>query len=319
MRKVSDVRVVATSTLVSAFDVTLNLIVALATGSTVMLSQALQGTSDLATGGLLFVGVRRSQRKADHRFPFGYGREIYFWALIASMIMFAGTGAASLYFGYRQVVDPSPVEHLWLAFAMLLFGALTNGYALSLSIHRMRQDDDASTVPWWRHLWRSSLIETKATLTIDLLGTSAAVLGLAALGTYWATGLTQFDGVGSLAIGVAMMAGAALLMRDLRDLIVGRGVDANTRARLGGAALSVPGVQSVLDLLTMYVGSSKLFVVLELHLTDGLTTDDIELITDEVKDQVRDAVPLVHHIQVEIETPVDEVLPPRHALRRRKR
>lgn len=319
MRKISDVRVVATSVLVSVLDVALNVIVALATGSTVMLSQALQGTSDLVTGGLLYVGVRRSQRKADHRFPFGYGREIYFWALIASMIMFAGTGAASLYFGYRQVIDPSPVEHLWLAFGMLAFGALTNGYALSLSINRIRQDDASSSERWWRHLWHSSLIETKATLTIDLLGTTAAVLGLAALGTYWATGFTQFDGIGSLVIGVAMMAGAVLLMRDLRDLIVGRGVDADTRARIGDVALNVPGVRSVLDLLTMYVGSSKLFVVLELHLADGLSTDEIELITDEVKQHVRETVPVVHHIQVEIETPADEVLPPRRPSRRRKR
>lgn len=306
VNKLTDARVVATSALVSVSDVVLNLVVAFFTGSTVMFSQALQGTSDLVTGTLLFIGVKRSQRKADKRFPFGYGREIFFWVLVASMVMFTGTGATSLILGYRQAIDPDPIEHLWLALGMLTFGALSNGYALSLSIKRMHQQGVARGERWWRHLLHSSLIETKATFTIDVLGTAAALVGLLALGVYSATGFTALDGIGSIVIGLAMMGSAVLLMRDLRDLIVGRGVDAPTRAALRTSALEVPGVSAVLDLLTMYVGSSKLFVVMELHLRDGLTTDEIEQITDDVKDHVRRTNPLVHHIQIEVETPSDQ-------------
>lgn len=83
---------------------TLNAVVAALTGSTVMLSQALQGLSDLIAGIILYVGVRRSKRQHDERFQLGYGREIFFWVLIAGIVMFAGTGAASVYFGYRQIV-----------------------------------------------------------------------------------------------------------------------------------------------------------------------------------------------------------------------
>ena len=93
MANLSDVRVVATSALVSVSDVVLNLAVALLTGSVVMLSQALQGLSDLVTSGMLYIGVKRSAREADERFQFGYGRELFFWVLIASIIMFVGTGA----------------------------------------------------------------------------------------------------------------------------------------------------------------------------------------------------------------------------------
>lgn len=317
MANLSDVRVVATSALVSVSDVVLNLIVAILTGSTVMLSQALQGLSDLVTGGLLFVGVKRSKRKADARFQFGYGREIFFWVLIASIIMFVGTGAMSVYFGYQQIIYPSPVEHVWLAFAMLAFGLCTNGYAFSLSLGRIRQQGEEQNEHWWKYLVNSSLIETKATFAIDFLGTSAAIFGLASLGIYQLTDLAQFDGIGSVMIGLTMMIAAVMLMRDIHDLVVGRGVDTNTLQALKKEALAVKGVNEVLDLLTMYVGSSKLFVVMELHLQDNFTTDEVERIIDDVKHRIHKNIPLVHHIQIEVETPDDETMPPRQHRRRR--
>lgn len=307
MTKLSDVRIVATSAFVSVLDVVLNIIVALITGSTVMLSQALQGLSDLATGGLLFVGVKRSKRAPDARFQFGYGREIFFWVLIASIIMFAGTGAMSLYFGYQQIISPTPVEHIWIAFAMLSFGLVTNGYAFSLSLRRLRQNSNGRGKRWWKFLINSSLVETKATFAIDFLGTSAALLGLASLLLYQLTGLTQFDGVGSVAIGLTMMAAAVMLMRDIRDLIVGRGVDGETLRIIKEETLAVHGVNDVLDLLTMYVGSSKLFVVVEVHLQDAFTTDEVERITDTIKRRIHKRLPIVDHVQVEIETPDDEI------------
>lgn len=307
MAKLSDVRIVATSALVSVLDVVVNVVVALITGSTVMMSQALQGLSDLATGGLLFIGVKRSKRAADEQFQFGYGREIFFWVLIASIVMFAGTGATSLYFGYQQVVDPTPVENIWLAFIVLVFGLSTNGYAFSLSLRRLRAHGKERGRRWWKYLINSSLVETKATFAIDFLGTSAAVLGLISLGLYQLTGLVQFDGVGSIAIGLTMMAAAVMLMKDIRDLIVGRGVDAKTLATIKEETLKVEGVNAVLDLLTMYVGSSKLFVVVEVHLQDAFTTDEVERITDEIKQRICKRLSVVDHVQVEIETPDDEV------------
>ena len=308
MTNLSDIRVVATSALVSVLDVVLNLGVALVTGSTVMLSQALQGMSDLVTGALLYIGVKRSKRGRDDQFQFGYGREIFFWVLIASIIMFAGTGVTSLYFGAQQIINPTPVDHIWLAFAMLTFGLATNSYAFSLSFRRLKARGQQDGEHWWRHLVDSSLIETKATFAIDFLGTSAAILGLISLGIYQLSGYAQFDGIGSIAVGLTMMVAAVTLMWNIRDLIVGRGVDTKMLQRITDAALQVKGVNAVLDMRTMYVGSSKLFVVLEVHLNDRFTTDEIEHITDSIKQHVRKEVPVARHIQVEIETPDDEVI-----------
>jgi cation diffusion facilitator family transporter len=305
-KAISDIRVVATSLTVSISDVAFNFFVALLTGSTVMLTQALQGFSDLVTGGILYFGVRRSKRSADLKYQFGYGREIFFWVLIAGIFMFIGTGALSVYFGYRQFANPQPIEYTGLAFAMLIWGFLTNFYAFSLSLRRMRKSDIAKG--WWHQLLHSSIVETKATFLIDFLGTAAALLGFMALLAYVFTSDATFDGLGSMAIGLSMMLVSTLLIRDVRDLIVGKAVDPEVSERIIGATQTVAGIQSVLDLRTMYLGSAKLLVIVEVHVTDDLNTDQIERIVDNVKAVVQQNVPEVHHIQVEVETPEDEAI-----------
>lgn len=274
------------------------------TGSTALLSQSLQGFSDLITGGILLFGVKRSKRDADHKYQFGYGREIFFWVLMAGVFMFLGTGGLSFYFGYQQFTDPGEIKDVYLGLGMLLFGFASNYYSFRQSVTRLKQVN--SNVSWWRQMRHSSIVETKATLLIDLLGTTASVFGFAALCIFVLTGDAQFDGLGSMVIGLTMMIAAFLLIRDVRDLIVGRSVDVHLAQEITKVAESTPGVVSVLDLRTMYLGSGKLLVIIEVHVQDGHETDKIEQIVDHVKQLVKRKVPEVHHIQVEIETPDNE-------------
>ncbi len=303
-KTISDTRVVVTSLCVSISDVVLNFVVAMVTGSTVLLSQSLQGLSDLITGGILLLGVRRSKRKADTKYQFGYGREIFFWVLMAGVLMFLGTGGLSLYFGYQQFISPGEINSIYLGLGMLTIGFCANFYSFYQSIRRLRQTN--SRADWWWQLRHSSIVETKATLLIDFLGTAAAALGIIALVVFVFTGNARFDGLGSIAIGLLMMVAAVLLIRDVRDLIIGRSVDTQLAKKITDIAQSAPGIVSVLDLRSMYLGSGKLLVIIEVHVQDGFDTDRIEKIVDNVKHLVKRDIPDVHHIQVEIETPDNE-------------
>lgn len=297
----SDKKVVITSLLVSLSDVVLNLVVALLTGSVVMLSQSLQGLSDLVTAIILLFGVSRSARSHDKRHQFGYGREIFFWVLIAGMFMFIGTGVISIAIGYNQLKDPSGIENIGLAIVMLMFGFTTNAYSFSRSVRRLNQT--IGTEKWWKRFMHSGMVETKATFLIDFLGTITALFGLVAIGAYILTGNERFDGIGSIAIGLGMMIGSFILIRDVKGLIIGRSVSDSIAEHINQSAIKVDGVQSVLDLRTMYLGSSKLLVLIEVHLADNLSTDEIEVITDKIKDVIIQDVPHAYHVQVEVETP----------------
>ena len=306
-KHISDTRVVATSLAVSVSDVVLNLVVAIMTGSTVMLSQSLQGLSDLITGGILLIGVKRSKKEADTIYQFGYGREIFFWVLMAGVLMFLGTGGLSFYFGIQQFLNPHTITDVYLAVIMLVIGFSSNLYSLQLSVRRINQSKAKDS--WWWQLRYSSIVETKATLLIDFLGTLAAGLGMIAILIFILTDNARFDGLGSMAIGVMMMVAAIFLIKDVRDLIVGRSVDVRLAKKITRIAQKTSGVVSVLDLRTMYLGSGKLLVIIEIHVQDGFDTDEVEKIVDDVKHLVKSSIPEVHHIQVEVETPDSEMIP----------
>lgn len=302
---ISDLRVVGTSFAVSVSDVLMNFLVSVLTGSTVVLSQSLQGLSDLATAGILLVGVRRSRRKPDETYHFGYGREVFFYVLLAGIFMFMGTGALSVYFGVQQIINPEALEHTWVAIAMLTFGFISNAYAFRLSARRLR-------VSWQSRKQlvraiRSSMVETKATFVIDFLGTLAALFGLVALTIYIVTGNEFFDGAGSVVVGLLMMTGASLLMIDAKELIVGRSVSKDALSAMRTTLLEHEMVQAVLDLRTMYLGSGSLLVIAEVHFRDGLETDEIERISDELKDMIKDNHNIVDRVQIEAETPEREL------------
>jgi divalent metal cation (Fe/Co/Zn/Cd) transporter len=92
----SSEQIVFISFLTNISDILLNLIVGIITGSVSVLAQSLQGLADLTTSGTLILGVRRSKQHANEDYPFGYGREVFFWVLISAMFMLIVTGGASI-------------------------------------------------------------------------------------------------------------------------------------------------------------------------------------------------------------------------------
>src|SRR3954471_16899925 len=70
-----------------------------------MLSEAAHSVADTTNQGLLLVAVKRSDRPANQRHPFGYGRERYFWTLLAAVGIFVGGGVFAVYQGIRGLLD----------------------------------------------------------------------------------------------------------------------------------------------------------------------------------------------------------------------
>lgn len=300
-KKISARTVVIASFLVDILDIILSVVVAFITGSIIMLTEALEGVADLTSSGLLLIGLKRSTQKADRTHPFGYGREIYFWTLLAALVMFGVTSTVSIYFGWQRIIHPHPVENLIAAQVVLLIAFFSNGYAFFLSYKRLLRKRGMKQII--KIFYKSSLVETKTTFILDLMGTVAAFLGMVALLIYRITGDVRFDGVGAIVIGITLAFLALLLVMGIRDLLVGRSASQETEAKIKKAALLVEEVNDVLDLKTLHVGSEKLLVNLEVHMKDKLETDHLERLMDKVKEKIQQEVPSVKYIQVELETP----------------
>lgn len=294
-------RAVTTSFIVSISDVLLNLFVAWISGSAVMVSQALEGAADLLTAGLLLIGLDRSEAPSDRRHPFGHGRELFFWTFLAALTTFIITAGASFYFGLQKFRSPDSIENTYLVLAMLVFAVLTNGYSMSLSLKRLMGERSLS------HLWRvfkdSALIETKTTFVIDLMGTTASVIGLISLILYTITGDVRFDGIGAMAIGITLAVLAFFILESAKDLLVGQSAPVEIENKIKSITLNFKQVKDILNLRTLYIGSEKLLINIEVHLADEMDTDEIEGLIDNIQREIKKEIPSAHRVQIELETP----------------
>src|SRR5690242_12900841 len=80
------------------------------TGSSAMLSEGIHSVIDSVNQVLLLFGIKKSKKKPDERRPFGYGRELYFWSFIVSLLMFSIGGCISFYEGIIQIRHPERIE-----------------------------------------------------------------------------------------------------------------------------------------------------------------------------------------------------------------
>jgi cation diffusion facilitator family transporter len=297
---ISAKKVVWTSFLFNISDVFLGVVVTFLSGSVVMLSQALEGIADLISSGLLVFGLNRSRRKADATHPFGYGREMYFWTLISALIMLFITSTFITFFGWQKILHPEPLTNTYLTFIVLIFTSAVNGYALSLSYRRIVGNRSLTKI--WKYFYHSSLIETKTAFVLDLMGTTASVVGLGAILLYVLTDDPRFDGYGAIAIGVILAFLAVFLLVAIKDFLVGKSVPLSTIEIIKNATHRITDVHSVQDLKAIHMGPDKILINIEINAKDDLTTNELEKVIDKVKDEIRKDLPSAGHIQVELES-----------------
>ena len=73
-----------------------------------MLSEAAHSVADTVTEVFLFVALKRGEKPPDEKHPFGYGRETYFWAFIASLTTFLVGAGFSIYQGITTIIERKP-------------------------------------------------------------------------------------------------------------------------------------------------------------------------------------------------------------------
>ena len=299
-RRLTARRIVTTSFLVDVLDIALNVAVAILTGSIILLAEALQATADLVSAGFVLLGLRRSERAPDKEHPFGHGRELYFWTLVSSLVMFLITSALSIYLGFKRFLSPQPLENTYLAFIVLAIAVISNGYSLTLSAKRLLGKKKTSYLV--NSFFESILIETKTTFVLDLAGTTAALVGLLSLTIYVLTGDLRLDGVGAMLIGITLAILSFFLLISTKDLLVGKSAPKDIEEKIMEIASEVPNVRKVSDLKTIIIGNERVMVNLDINLTKYLNTKGIESVIEEVKTKVQTKIPFIKYIQVEPHT-----------------
>lgn len=190
---ISAERVVLTSFFVDLLDIIVNVSVAALTGSVVMLAELFEAVADLISSAFLLLALKNKRQRV-------------LWTFASAIMMLCFAATASFYFGLRRFLHPEAISNIFVAYAALAVAACSNGYAFVISVKRLLGDRRfPGILGTFRIFRRSKMIMTKNTFVLDLMGASAALVGLIALILYQTTGVLRFDGLGAMGVGVVLV------------------------------------------------------------------------------------------------------------------
>jgi cation diffusion facilitator family transporter len=284
-------------------------IAGLVTGSGAMLSEAAHSIADTFTEALLLTALRRSDRPADRVHPFGYGKERYFWSLLAAVSIFASGSMFALYEGFSTIFgEPHEQSSPLVGYVVLGIAFLMESISW---IQAMRQvirgarEEDRSIREFLR------LIDDPTPKTV-LFEDSAALVGLllafAGIGLHQLTGSAVWDGLASVAIGFLLAVVAYLLGRTNRGLLIGRQADTLTVRAIREYINRAPEVEAVVDLQTMLLGTDQMLVCARVDFIDTLTSAQLERVCVRIAGQLQERFNDVTEVFIEPVPRTDMVL-----------
>lgn len=271
------------------------------TGSMAMFSEGVHSLVDACNDSLLLIGSHASKRKPDIEHPFGFGRELYFYTFVVSVIIFLFGGGFTIYHGVESLLHGGNViESPAVAYAVLLIGIVVEGFSFSVAVRDVNEARAGMSV---KEYVRNSTSPTSITV---LLEDTAAELGMiiALLGVFFSTwlGIPQIDSIASIVIGALMASIALVLLRETRSLLIGEGLRREEIEDVVFIVESDPAVIKCGRVLSMYMGPNDLLLNLDVTFDEELDEGDVLHAIDRIEAEVIDEYPQCSAIFVEAES-----------------
>lgn len=269
------------------------------TGSSAMLSEGIHSSVDTGNQLLLLLGLKKSKKPADKHYPFGHGKEVYFWSFVVAIMIFAVGAGISIYEGIHSLMDPHPVENPMVNYIVLGLAMIFEAFAWYFAwreFNRARGE---------RGYYEAVRKEKNPTTFVVLFEDTAAMLGLIvafvgiAIGQW--TGLHIFDGIASIVIGIILGVTAAWLAYETKGLLIGESADPEIVAGISQIASKHSAITGVNEVLTMHMGPNFILLNLSVDFKDSLQISNIEDDISVLTKQIKDEFPLVKRVFVEAE------------------
>jgi cation diffusion facilitator family transporter len=279
---------------------------AVVTGSSAVLSQTFANVADVGVQVFLLIAVVTSARAANPSHPLGYGRERFFWSLLAAIGVFAGGCAVAFEEAIRSSLHPTPVTSFAVGYIVLAITVVLDCAAFAYATRTIQREAQTRGLSLRGYLRRTTEPTTTTELLGNGIGVTGALLAIAALAVTQATGNAVADALASGLIGLALIAAAVTLIQRNRDLLTGRGIAPEWLEQMRRVIAAQPGVLDVPDLFAVVVGPATLIVDGDLTFDDDLTAPQIESAIDRAATALRTRWPTVGYVYL---TPVSRRRP----------
>jgi cation diffusion facilitator family transporter len=266
----------------------------LAAGSPALLSEAAHSVADSLNEVFLLAALRRSRRPADRRHPFGYGKERFFWSLLAAVGIFVMGGCFSFFQGVEALTSDSEEDLGGYVAGLVVLGIalLAEGGSLLRALYQVRRQGGA------RDGMRDPALRTVvAEDGTAVLGVTLAIVGMA---LHMATGQVVWEAAASLAIGALLVYVAFRLGREARDQLIGEAADPEASGRIRELLRAQPEIDSVEALFTMKTGLDSTLVAARVDLVPGLDSERVEEVAVRIKRSIASTVPEADQIFLDV-------------------
>jgi cation diffusion facilitator family transporter len=270
------------------------------TGSSAMFSEAVHSVVDTGNQILLLYGIRRSGREPDDQHPFGYGMELYFWAFVVAILIFAGGAGISFYEGLHKIQTPEPLTSAYVNYIVLGLAILFEAGAWWVAFRAFRATKG-------RRSYFAAVRQSKdpAVFTV-LFEDTAAMLGLVvALVGIWLgelLGMPVLDGVASIGIGLILAATAIFLAYECKGLLIGESVSPEVRRGIEAIIKEQPGIERINEQRSMHLGPEDVLLNLSLDFASGLSADQLEAAIAAIERQIKSRYPQVKRVFIEAQS-----------------
>jgi cation diffusion facilitator family transporter len=269
----------------------------LLTGSASMLAESVHSVADTGNEILLLIGGGRSRRARTAEHPFGFGRERYFYAFVVAVMLFTVGSVFSLYDGIHKIISPGQLDSPIVAYVVLGLSAVLEGFSLRTAIGEANQHRNGRG-------WRAFVHLTKIPeLPVVLLEDSAALAGLtfAFLGVLLSqlTGHDEWDGVGSVGVGLLLACAAFIVGYETKSLLIGESATDEVSGKIVSVLEGGPEDYRMIHLRTSHIGPDTLLVAAKIGVRGSLTAVELAAGINAAEKRIRAAVPIAEIIYLE--------------------
>lgn len=279
------------------------LVAAVITGSSAMLSETVHSLVDTGNEVMLLYGLRQSKAPADREHPFGHGRELYFWALMVALAIFAVGAGVSLYEGVTRTIHPSPVEAPFWNYVVLGTAFVFESISWVFGWRAFR------TSRGRRGIWEGLRVSKDPSSFLVFFEDSGALIGLvlAFAGIFLGQllGLPRLDGIASTAIGLVLGAMSFFLAYETKGLLIGEGYDRETTERLRRIIEADTNTERLDRILTLYLSPTEVMLTLDVRFRAEISVGELRKAMDELKRSIRAEFPELTRIYFAAESRPD--------------
>ena len=268
------------------------------TGSSAMLAEGIHSLVDTGNGLLLLLGIKRSKQEPDALHPFGYGKEVYFWSFVVSILIFSLGGGFAIYEGIHALQDPHVVEDPTWNYVVLCAALVFEGGALYVALKAFNKSRAKS-----QNLIKSIIRSKDAATFAVIIEDTAAVIGLsiALLGVFLSQQLNNpyLDGAASVLIGVLLLVVATFLARESKGLLLGESAHPEVVAAIEKILERNINVMEWALPQTMHFGPDSVLLVIEVDLDDNLELLQAEQTMDSLRLEIKNKYPQITKVYIQ--------------------